>query len=69
MNHNDFLFSQLFMNHLENNDTKYKQLEYDLIFSEMLRHKDLFLKSNLNTDIKSEYDCITDYLTQDIKPI
>jgi hypothetical protein len=69
MNYNDFLFSQLFMNHLEDNDTQYKQLEYDLIFSEMLRHKDLFLKSNLNTDIKSEYDCITDYLTQDIKPI
>ena len=66
MNYDDFLFSQLFMNHIENNETQYKELEYDLIFPEMLRHKDLFLKSSLNVDVKSEYDCITDYLTQEI---
>jgi hypothetical protein len=67
MKYSDFLFSQLFMNHLEDNETQYKELEYDLIFSDMERHNDLFSKSFLNEDVKSEYDCITDYLTKEIK--
>jgi hypothetical protein len=67
MNYNDFLFSQLFMNHIENNETQYQELEYDLIFPEVLKHKKLFLKSNYNVDVRSEYDCIVDYLLNEVK--
>lgn len=67
MNYEDFLFSQLFMNHIENNETEYKELEYDLIFPEVLKHQKLFLKSNFNVDVRSEYDCIVDYLINEVK--
>ncbi len=67
MTYEDFLFSQLFMNHIENNETEYQELEYDLIFPEVLEHQKLFLKSNFNVDVRSEYDCIVDYLLNEIK--
>ncbi len=67
MNYEDFLFSQLFMNHVENNETKYQELEYDLIFPEVLKHQNLFLKSNFNVDVRSKYDCIVDYLLNEVK--
>lgn len=67
MNYEDFLFSQLFMNHVENNETQYQELEYDLIFPEVLKHQNLFLKSNYNVDVRSEYDCIVDYLLNEVK--
>jgi hypothetical protein len=67
MNYEDFLFSQLFMNHIENNETEYQELEYDLIFPEVLKHQNLFLKSNYNVDVRSEYDCIIDYLLNEVK--
>jgi hypothetical protein len=67
MNYEDFLFSQLFMNHIENNETEYQDLEYDLIFPEVLNHQKIFLKSNFNVDVRSEYDCIVDYLMNDVK--
>jgi len=67
MNYEDFLFSQLFMNHIENNETEYQELEYDLIFPEVLNHQDLFLKSNFNVDVRSEYDCIIDYLLNEVR--
>jgi len=67
MNYEDFLFSQLFMNHVENNETQYQELEYDLIFPEVLKHQNLFLKSNYNVDVRSEYDCIIDYLLNEVK--
>ena len=66
MTYENFLFSQLFMNHIENNNTEYQELEYDLIFFEVLKHKELFLKSSFNLDIRSEYDCIIDYLINKI---
>ena len=62
MEYQDFLFSQLFMDHVQNNKTQYDELEYDLIYPEVTKHRDLFLKSEYNTDTKSEYDCIVDYL-------
>ena len=62
-----FLFSQLFMKHVENNDTQYQDLAYDLIFSEVLKHRQLFLKSNYNVDVRSEYDCIETYLSNEVK--
>jgi len=65
----DFLFSQLFMNHIENNKTEYQELEYDIIFTEVLRHKELYLKSNFNVDVRPEYDCICDYLLNNIQTI
>lgn len=67
MNYKDFLFSQLFMNHVENNETRYQELEYDLIFPEVLKHQNLFLKSSYNTDNRSDYDCIVDYLINEVK--
>jgi len=69
MNYEDFLFSQLFINYIENNKTEYQELEYDLIFPEVLKHQKLFLKSNFNVDTRSEYDCIVDYLTNKILEI
>ena len=67
MTYEDFLFSQLFMNHVESSDIHYRELEYDLIFPEILKHKDLFLKSNFNVDVRSGYDCIVDYLLNEVK--
>ena len=55
------------MNHVENNETQYQELEYDLIFPEVLKHQKLFLKSNYNVDVRSEYDCIVDYLLNEVK--
>jgi len=67
MNYEDFLFSQLFMNYVENNETQYQDLAYDLIFPEVLKHQKLFLKSNYNVDVRSEYDCVVDYLHNEVK--
>lgn len=67
MNYQEFLFSQLFMNHIENNETQYKDLFYDLIFDEVLMHRNKFLESKYNTDILSEYNCIVNYLINEIK--
>ena len=67
MNYEDFLFSQLFMNYIENNKTKYKHLEYDIIFPELLKHQTLFLNSEFNTNSKSEYECIINYLENKLK--
>jgi len=67
MNYQTFLFSQLFMNHIENNETEYQEVEYDLIFPEVLKHQNLFLESNFNVDSRSEYDCIVDYLLNEVR--
>ena len=67
MNYESFLFSQLFMNHIENNETEYQDVEYDLIFPEVLKHQNLFLESNFNVDTRSEYDCIVDYLLNEVR--
>ena len=67
MTYQQFLFSQLFMNHIENNNTKYKNLEYDLIFNIVLKELEKFLESNFNVDILSEYDCINNYLLNEVK--
>jgi len=67
MKYEMFLFSQLFMKHVENNDTQYQDLAYDLIYDEVLKHRELFLKSNFNVDVRSEYDCIEDYLSNEVK--
>lgn len=66
MKYEEFLFSQLFMNHIENNETEYKQLAYDIIYPKVLKHRELFLKSNYNTDMQSEYDCIVNYLLNEV---
>tara|TARA_R110001606_G_C15086558_1_gene617922 strand:- start:22 stop:222 length:201 start_codon:yes stop_codon:yes gene_type:complete len=66
MTYKKFLFSQLFMNYIESNSTKYQELEYDLIYSEVLNHEDLFRKSNYNVDVESEYDCIVNYIKNEL---
>lgn len=66
MKYEEFLFSQLFMNHVENNETEYKELTYDIIYTEVLNHREFFLKSSYNTDMQSEYDCIVNYLLNEV---
>ena len=66
MNYSQFLFSQLFINFCEHEDTKVNELEYDLVYPVILEHLDLFLKSKFNIDTKSEYDCILDYLKSEL---
>lgn len=67
MRYEEFLFSQLFMSHVENNETEYQDLEYDLMFPEVLKHRAIFLESHFNVESKSEYDCIVDYLMTNIQ--
>ena len=67
MKYPEFLFAQLFMSHVENNETEYQDLEYDLMFPEVLKHRILFLESEFNVPSKSEYDCIVDYLKSNIQ--
>ena len=55
------------MNHIENNKTAYQELEYDLIYPEVLKHKELYINSNFNTDMLSEYDCMINYIQNTIK--
>ena len=69
MTYEMFLFSQLFMKHVENNDTQDQDLAYDLLFPEVLKHRELFLKSDYNEDTRSEYDCIQDYLSNEINAL
>jgi hypothetical protein len=67
MIYEDFLFSQLFMNYIENNKTKYQELEYDLIFPEILKHNEAYKASVYFLGMKSEYDNIIDYLHNEVK--
>lgn len=67
MTYEMFLFSQLFMNHIENNETQYQERAYDLIYDEVLKHRELFLQSNFNVDVRSEYECIEDYINNQVK--
>ena len=66
MNYENFLFSQLFMSHIENNETRYQELEYDDIYPEVIAHRNFFLKSKHNIDSESEYDCIINYLEDNL---
>ena len=67
MNYQSFLFSQLFMEYLNNNETEFQNLEYDLIYPVVLEHQKLFEKSNFNVDCLPEYECILNYLINTIK--
>ena len=67
MNYQSFLFYQLFMNYIENNTTEYQELAYDIIYPEVLKHEDIFRNSNYNLVCFSEYDCIINYLQNEIK--
>jgi len=67
MKYNEFLFAQLFMNHIEYNKTEYEDLSYDIMYPEVLKHKKSFEISNFNVDILSEYECIINYLNNNIK--
>ena len=69
MEYYEFLFSQLFMNYIENNDTIYQHLEYDLIFEEILICYEDYQSSVYYLGFKSEYGCITDYLNNEIQLI
>ena len=63
MTYSDFLFVQLFMEHIRfNENSVYNGEPYDIIFPEILKHQEMFINSKYNTDDKSEYDCIVSYL-------
>jgi hypothetical protein len=67
MNYEDFLFSQLFMNYVDNNDTIYNDtMEYDLIFPKIMQHQKEYKASTYFSMNKSEYECILDYLTNEL---
>ena len=66
MDYNIFLFSQLFLNHVENNDTIYQYLEYDLIYPEIIISYEVYKSSFYFLLLKSEYDCIVDYLNNEV---
>ena len=66
MNYENFLFSQLFMSYVENNETRYQELEYDNMYPEVISHREFFLKSKHNIDTESEYDCILNYLEENL---
>ena len=61
-----FLFSQLFMNYVGNHKTQYKDLEYDLIFPEVLKHEELYKSSTYFLGMESEYECILKYLSNEV---
>jgi|GEM_PF-2042927 len=67
MEYADFLFSQLFVDHIENTETKYRDLEYDLIFPEVERHNEEYKSSTYFLGMKGEYECILDYLQNKVK--
>tara|TARA_R110001606_G_scaffold222434_4_gene370313 strand:+ start:620 stop:787 length:168 start_codon:yes stop_codon:yes gene_type:complete len=54
------------MNHVEKLGLK-TDLEYDIIFPTMLEHRRFFISSEYNTDEKGEYECILNYLIDEIK--
>ena len=66
MNYQSFLFSQLFINHIQTTENIYNNLSYDLLYSEVLNHLDQFICSSFNVDARSEYDCMTSYLLNNI---
>jgi hypothetical protein len=54
------------MSHIENNETHYQELEYDNMYPEVIAHRKFFLKSKHNIDSESEYDCILNYLEENL---
>jgi hypothetical protein len=66
MDYNIFLFSQLFLNHVENNNTIYQDLEYDLIYPEIIICYEDYKSSSYFLLLKSEYDCIVEYLNSEV---
>lgn len=67
MNYSEFLFSQLFMNHVTDKGIT-TEIEYDLIFETVKSSYEAFNNSEFNIDTVSEYDCIIAYLKEEIKP-
>jgi hypothetical protein len=62
-NYQIYLFSQLFHNEFgEDLD----EVPYDLLYPIIENELQEFLKSAYNTDEKSEYDCMVEYLTNKI---
>ena len=66
MDYSNFLFSQLFMTYVEEYGVGYDDLAYDIMYEEILKHKKAFDESSFNVDTQSEYDCITDYLKNNV---
>jgi len=67
MNYESFLFSQLFINYIENNETEYQELQYDLIYPEVLKHNESYKSSTYFLGMRSEYECILEYLSNEVK--
>lgn len=67
MNYSEFLFSQLFYNYIENNDTEYQELEYDIVYPIIVEHYKNYIGSSYNDDNKGEYACMLEYIYNKIK--
>lgn len=60
MNYSEFLFSQLFMCHLDK--LKFDVDGYDIVFDNVLHHYNLYIDSPFDNPNKGEYECMVDYL-------
>lgn len=58
MNYSSFLFNCLLREH----NVSFNELPYDRMYEEHNELREEFLKSEFNTDDKSEYDCINKFL-------
>ena len=66
MTYSEFLFSQLFMEYVTHQETIYDEYEYDLIYGEVVNHFQAFMSSTYNVNTMGEYDCIVNYLTNEL---
>ena len=66
MNYDEYLFIELFRSHIEQNEIPIKDLEYDLLFGIVIKHYDKYLKSNYNNEMMGGYDCINNYLLNEV---
>ena len=66
MTYSEFLFSQLFMEYVTHEETIYDEYEYDLIYGEVVKHFQAFMSSKFNVNTIGEYDCIINYLTNEL---
>ena len=66
MDYNKYLFIELFRCHIEQNEIPIKDLEYDLLFEIVTEHYNNFVTSNYNNEMQSLYDCIINYLLNNV---
>ena len=66
MNYDKYLFIELFRVHIEENEIPIKDLEYDLLFEIVTNHYNNFLTFNYNNNMLGLYECINNYLLNEV---